>query len=426
MNYFRTFLLVALGSLGLASADEAVKEAVRSEGTLTGRDALIALSDRDADERAMIEGLAKLTTPPAMEDAPGFESNDRVRAIYFDGLPYQGKATKVFAWLGMPAKTKGPVPGVVLVHGGGGTAFREWVELWNKKGFAAISIAVEGQTSNKAPGSGQWDRHSFGGPARVGIYGDSQVSLTDQWMYHAVADTILANSLLSSLPDVDADHVGLMGISWGGVITSTVVGLDSRFDFAIPTYGCGNLSEAGNQYGRALGNNRIYKELWDPILRLDRAKMPILWLSWPGDQHFPLDKLASCHQEAAGPQMVSLVPGMRHGHGPGWIRPESYAFARSVVDDGKPWCVADHAGSANGIASVDFVTERMLERAVLFATSDSGLTGSRKWTQSPARLVRNDGAWHAEASLPEGTTSWFINTQSGDLVVSSGYQEITP
>ena len=72
-------------------------------------------------------------------------------------------------------------------------------------------------------------------------------------MYHAVADTVLANSLLRSLPGVDADKVGIMGISWGGVITSTVIGIDDRFAFAIPTYGCGDLSEAPNQYGKSLG-----------------------------------------------------------------------------------------------------------------------------------------------------------------------------
>lgn len=51
--------------------------------------------------------------------------------------------------------------------------------------------------------------------------------------HHATADRILANSLLRSLPEVDADRLGLMGISWG-VITSTVVGIDTRFAFAIP------------------------------------------------------------------------------------------------------------------------------------------------------------------------------------------------
>ena len=56
-------------------------------------------------------------------------------------------------------------------------------------------------------------------------------------MYRAVADAVPANSLLRSLRQVDVENVGLMGISWGGVITTTVIGIDSRFAFAIATYG---------------------------------------------------------------------------------------------------------------------------------------------------------------------------------------------
>jgi dipeptidyl aminopeptidase/acylaminoacyl peptidase len=84
-------------------------------------------------------------------------------------------------------------------------------------------------------------------------------------MYHAVADTILAHSLLRSHPRVDPKKVGVMGISWGGVIVSTVVGIDTRFAFGIPTYGCGNLADAANQYGKALGDNTVYREIWDPV-----------------------------------------------------------------------------------------------------------------------------------------------------------------
>ncbi|BCX49620.1 hypothetical protein HAHE_35280 [Haloferula helveola] len=376
------------------------------------------------DPETMIGELADLTSPPSTRQAAGFDSSGSLKAIYFEGLPYQGKPTEVFAWLGLPENTATPVPGIVLVHGGGGSAFPEWVELWNRQGFAAISIAVEGQTSNKANGTGPWERHPSAGPARVGIYGDSDAPMSDQWMYHAVADTVLANSLLRSLPEVDAEHVGVMGISWGGVITSTVIGIDPRFDFAIPTYGCGDLSQAGNQYGRALGNNAVYRKLWDPILRLDRAKMPVLWFSWPGDQHFPLDKQASCYTAAPGPRMVSLVPGMGHGHGPGWKRPESYAFARSVVDAGSPWCVTGSVDNADGLATAEFISRKKLDRAVLISTKDTGITGSRKWIESPAKLEQRRDTWHTEAELPEGTTAWFVNVQSGPLVVSSEYQEI--
>lgn len=169
-----------------------------------------------------LEALATQTTPPAVHDATGFQADGAVRPIFFDALDWEGKPTRVFAWIGLPAgaSKEKPVPGIVLVHGGGGTAFKEWVQKWNAEGFAAISIAVEGQTDKKRSEiksrSQSWEPHEHGGPVRPGIYGDSAKPLEDQWMYHAVADTILANTLLRSLPEVDPAKVGIMGVSWGG------------------------------------------------------------------------------------------------------------------------------------------------------------------------------------------------------------------
>ena len=359
-----------------------------------------------------------------MHEADGFPSAGEIKAIYFDALEWKGKPTQVFAWLGVPKSPSGKVPGIVLVHGGGGTAFQPWVQAWNDRGFAALSIAVEGQTSSRPEGASRgWRRHESGGPGRVGIYGDSKEPLRDQWMYHAVADTILSNSLLRSLPGVDPEKIGIMGVSWGGVITSTVIGIDSRFAFAIPTYGCGDLSMAGNQYGRALGGNLFYQQVWDPLLRLDRAKLPVLWLSWPQDQHFPLNHQAASYRRAPGPRIVTLVPNMGHGHGPAWKRPESYAFAQSIVADGTPWCGQTLAGADGNAARAVFSSSKPLERATLVSTTGSGITGSRTWLESPAKLEEKDGCWHATATLPEGTTAWFINVHSGALLSSSDFQE---
>ena len=66
-----------------------------------------------------------------------------VREIYYDNESYRGRPTRVFAYLGVP-ETDGLAPGVVLLHGGGGRAFRQWVELWNARGYAAIAMDFGG------------------------------------------------------------------------------------------------------------------------------------------------------------------------------------------------------------------------------------------------------------------------------------------
>ena len=73
------------------------------------------------------EGLA-VDVAPAME-AVDSRRVEGVHAIYFASERYQGKPTKVFAYYGLPegATEQAPVPGIVCVHGGWGTAYPEWV-----------------------------------------------------------------------------------------------------------------------------------------------------------------------------------------------------------------------------------------------------------------------------------------------------------
>ncbi len=381
-----------------------------------------------AQEREQVLALAQMTAPPKTHVAEGFAATGGVKALFFEALPWKGKPTRVFAWLGLPEKRAGKIPGIVLVHGGGGTAFKEWVQKWNEHGYAALSIAVEGQTDQRvAKGAGAtatgWKRHEWAGPERSGIYADSERSLKEQWIFHACADVVLANSLLRSLPEVEAGQIGLMGISWGGVITSTAIGIDTRFAFAIPTYGCGHLFDADNQYGRALGSNQLYREVWDPMVRLARAQLPVLWFSWPEDQHFPMDCLAACCHAAPGPRQLALIPGMRHGHQAGWNPPDSYAFADSIVRDGKPWCAQAKAELVGGKAQATFASAKTPDCATLISTTGTGFTGNRKWIESPATLAKQGNAWRASAPLPPGTTAWYMNLRCGALTASSDYQE---
>lgn len=371
--------------------------------------------------------LGELTDPPTVHEATGFAADGVIKPIFYEALPWQGKPTRVFAWLGVPKQKTGKVPGIVLVHGGGGTAFKEWVAKWNEQGFAAISIAVEGQTDQAKPNGkrgNRWQRHQCGGPPRVGIFADSDEPLEDQWIYHAVADTVLANSLLRSLPEVDADKVGLMGISWGGVVTSTVIGIDDRFAFAIPTYGCGHLFDADNQWGRALGDNPIYQEVWDPMVRMERVKMPVLWLSWPKDKHFPLNCQRACYQASSGPRMISLATGMGHSHPAGWNPPDSYAFAQSIMKTGKPWIEQLDCRQEKSQVEVKFSTTKPLERAELVWTSDQGFTGSRNWKESPATIELDGEEAVVSATLPRGATAWYVNVYTQGLTASSEYQEV--
>ncbi len=388
---------------------------------------LTLASTPGADNDTAVLALGQLTKAPQIFPAEGFAVEGTMRPLFYEALPYRGKATRVFAWLGVPANAKGKLPGIVLVHGGGGTAFKEWVRRWNAQGFAAIAIAVEGQTDRpKTDGKrgDSWQRHEWAGPARDGLYGDSAEPLADQWMYHAVADTVLAHALLRSLPEVDAEKVGVMGVSWGGIIVSTVMGIDTRFAFAIPTYGCGQLHEVDNASGRVLAHNALYRELWNPVLHLADAKMPALWFTWLRDIHFPLTAQSASYRAAGGPRMVAVLPEMKHSHPAAWTPPDSYAFAIAVVATGKPWArmIAQHHGE--GRATAEFESDKPVQSAVLLHTAGIGFTGSRDWQSTPAQLDASGTRIRVTAPLPPGTTAFFFNLDAGGLTLSSDFAEI--
>lgn len=103
------------------------------------------------------------------------------------------------------------MPGMVCVHGDGGPAFRQWVELWVKRGYAAIAMDLSGR-------DGSGNRLATGGPEQ-----DHQAKFSttsdwkDMWTYQAIAAVVRANSLLRHISTVDPSRIGISGISWGAI-----------------------------------------------------------------------------------------------------------------------------------------------------------------------------------------------------------------
>jgi hypothetical protein len=162
------------------------------------------------------------------------------------------------------------------------------------------------------------------------------------------------------------------------------------------------------------------------MVRIKKARMPVLWLSWPGDEHFPLDCQSTCYRCARGPHMVALLPGMRHSHPAGWNPPDSYAFAESIVRVGKPWLRQVSCRKQNDTVRVEFVSAKPIDRAVLVSTTDTGFTGNRNWSETPALLETRKSPVLVTATLPPHTRAWFVNVRSGELTGSSDFNQCAP
>jgi hypothetical protein len=167
-----------LGPRLLLVAGIALAATIVQSARLQAETARLPQEERRVQIPWKINDLAK---PPRVFPATGFEE-EGVQAIFYEGLPWQGKPTRVFAYLGIPERAEGErVPGMVLAHGGGGTAIARWVRLWVSRGYAAISMdtcgATPGEEHNKHP------RHEWGGPPGWGGFDKVEEPITDQWTY---------------------------------------------------------------------------------------------------------------------------------------------------------------------------------------------------------------------------------------------------
>lgn len=380
--------------------------------------------------RSFLFSLLGQSGPWAMENlrrapavyAASEQQEDGVRGLFFESEPYRGKVTRVFAWYGVPAERRGKLPAMVLVHGGGGTAFAEWVRIWNRRGFAAIAMDTSGAVPlprGKAhPLNVPRRRHEFAGPNGWGGFDQVDEPLKDQWSYHAVAAVIRAHSLLRSFPEVDERRVGLTGISYGGYLSSIAGSLDRRFRFAAPVYGCGFADGEESAWLPALekmGSARRERWLaqWDAARYLPEARIPFLWVSGTNDRYYPLPGLQRSYRLPRGPRYLSIMPGMKHSH-PDGVKPEVIAaFAQS------PEGLIQVQGSGERGEKVWAQFKGRCSSAVLHYTEDAGPWLSRVWRAVPAEVRGR----RVEGQLPAKTVAYFFNlSDERGITVSSEHR----
>lgn len=362
--------------------------------------------------------------------APNFRLTEKhkkpgVTTFFYDGLEYEGKPTRVFAYYGEPEMKPGQkVPAMILVHGGGGTAFDEWVRLWNAKGYAAIAMDLEGQyPTPRDPELGR-QKQPWHGPRNV-FFSDAGKPITDQWMYHAVADVILANSLLRSFDNIDPERVGVTGISWGGVISSNVVGIDNRFAFAAIVYGCGHLHMSGNHFQAAF--ERMSDEqrdlaiaYWDGSSHLNHARMPIFWINGINDNHFYPPIFQASYECTDDHAWLLMKVGLGHSHPHGWDIPEIYNFADMIIrSDNRPLQVLD-CGSNSSMAWTVVSPGAAIQSAMLNWTLDAWNWPQKEWNTTPAAVDPQNRK--ITAKIPEGTIACYFNiTDENDMTISSTF-----
>ena len=361
-----------------------------------------------------------LTSVPRVESDPE-RSVEGVEAAFIEGTPWKGRPTRVFAYCGLPSSRPGQqVPAMVLVHGGGGSAFHHWVKLWVSRGYAAIAMDTCGCISGG--GHENHTRHPDGGPAGWGGFDQIDEPTGDQWTFHAVSAVIRAHSLLRSFPQVDPARIGITGVSWGGYLTCIAAGIDQRFAFAAPVYGCGfltgNSTWLGDFENMKPGSSERWRRLWDPSVYLPQVKCPMLWVNGTNDFAFPMDSWQKSYRLPGGSRTLSLRVRMEHAHPPGENVTEIHALAEALFRNGSPLPQITRCSLESGVLTASFESREPIATAELCYTTDTGPWVDRHWQTLPAELDDPNGM--ASAGLPDATAVCYLNLiDTRDRVVSS-------
>ncbi|MEY3175878.1 MAG: hypothetical protein RLZZ436_3792 [Planctomycetota bacterium] len=366
-----------------------------------------------ADEPTGPWNLPQLKQTPAAEFGP---ESGMLRPVYYSGEEFQGKPTRIFAWYAQPAGA-GPFPGVVLVHGGGGRAFREWALHWAQRGYAALAMDLAGH--------GPDGRLPDGGPdqsdeSKFRSFEDDQIG--DMWTWHAVSAVIRGHSLLAAQPAVDSQRIGITGISWGGYLTCIVSGLDDRLKAAVPVYGCGFLADNSVwREPRFTPMSPELRERWvkhfDPSRYLSRVRCPILFLNGTNDFAYPMDSYRKSYELVSEEfRTIAMIPRLPHGHI--WTFPEVDVFMDSQLKAGQPMAKLGPPQAAEDRVSAMVSGPVEIRQAHLHYTLDQGPWQKREWKELPAML----SAGEVSAVIPDGATAFYLAvTDSREVTVSTAH-----
>lgn len=298
------------------------------------------------------------------------------------GLDKKVKA-EFFAYIGFP---EGPVPeggfpGIVLIHGGGGTAYPQYTEFWVKQGYAVIALDWYNQRPIP-PVNSKASRTSLPGGRR-----QDHVS--------NVANMVLAHSLLRSLKNVNPDKTAFVGLSWGSWYGAIVASVDPRFKGGVEIY-CGDVKRPSSKLGKSLVGGRFHHA----------AKIPLYWVAGTNDRNVTLESLDRGFRECAKLENKSLVIRLPHSHVGFYF--DSCLRMAAHFTKGEPGLpkLSDITQNGNTVSAKILDPGKGVQFAVLcYTDSKDPEYHKRVWKSIPAKIEKDV----ITAELPAGAHQFFIS-----------------
>jgi hypothetical protein len=310
---------------------------------------------------------------------------------------YRGEPVGMHAWLGEPVPLRRTrVPPALVIPGGLGRAPADFV-WWFTGRCETVTLGIDWIGAGSSPVVHDlvpW-------PNQVRLEGDDY---RDSYQYRNLCGLLRATNFLLDHPSVDPADLIALGGSWGGFYCWLLAGLDSRFKYILPTFGCGffDIECHGGWESDFASMAPERAEQWlrafDPGRRAHLIRASVYYQQATNDKFFSLKSAMRTYHRVRGEKRLLLARNQDHFMDPyaaqdvlvaeALVRGR-FAAALPVIGDVR-WLPGTNKVevSAEG-ADVDV--------SVVWSGGDYTSAFGRYWRAEPARL---EGArWIAEVPV---------------------------
>ena len=336
-----------------------------------------------------------------------------VKELKYESPASGGEMIKIFAYYACPKSRQGTkIPAVVWVHGGASVGNRAAAVDWASKGYAAISMDLPGKggpyrETSRSEGIDMTDEHIF----------NVAPSPKESYLYTCVNAVCRAISLLENDEQADASRIGVLGFSWGGVITLITNGIDDRVSAACSVFGAGFITEEstwveGQLKKLSAEQARIWRDHFDPSIYMRSQNGKTLFVCATQDIYYPLRSFLKTYRLATCEKAMGLVVNRNHElddvNSGNIVRWFDYALG-----NGSPFPTLSVTSEGEKLR-VEATGSQPIAEVRLF-TTDSTDFAQAVWTG--VELKDENGAWSGQA--PADDTPYFIaaTDESGVVVV---------
>jgi len=215
----------------------------------------------------------------------------------------------VFAAIVHPAG-RGKHPGIVRLHGGGGSADIPAAITSAKAGYVSLVLDIPA-----VAGKAQHPKNNFPAASRPKI--GARPDATYSGLFDAVLAAIQSFYLLRAQPDVDPKRIGIAGASWGGYTATMVAGiLNKDIACTYSAYGSGNFLKGAYEKTHIEQLPEKERSAWltymDPGNRARNITKPFIIATASNDRHWSWMAVQATLADMKGPTYQFYSPNDNH------------------------------------------------------------------------------------------------------------------